>query len=212
MFCNRIKVTVSFAIMLFATAAGCATNSPENIRKRMGDGDPVAGADKIAICMACHAVDGNSTASNYPKLAGQYGDYILKQLIDFRSGDRKDPMISAMVQSAGNDQDLLDIAAYYASQDQMKSDKWSFNRAGKKRFNDVENGCVNCHGANGKGMAPDQSHAPVIGGQQKSYLIKQLKSFRSGERANDPGGIMGSVTASMSDDEIENIASYVSGL
>ena len=212
MSCTRINVTASLAIMLFVAAAAFAADSEEDIKSRMGAGDPVAGKNKIAICQTCHGEDGNSTLPNYPKLAGQYADYILKQVNDFKSGARKDPMMSAMVQSAGSDQDLLDIAAYFASQNKMKSAKRVVNKTGEARFKVAGNGCVNCHGVNGKGLAPDQSQAPVIGGQHKDYLVKQLKSFRKGTRTNDPGGIMGMVAGPMSDEEIENVASYISGL
>lgn len=203
---------VGLSMVLLVDASAFAGDSAEDIKQRMGAGDPVAGKKKIAICKVCHGEDGNSTNSNFPKLAGQYGNYILKQLIDFKSGSRKDPMMSAMVQSAGSDQDLLDIAAYYASQEKMKSSKWVFNKEGETRFKDPVIGCRICHGIDGKGAAPDQSQAPVIGGQNRDYLARQLKSFRTGVRTNDPGGIMNAMTAPMSDEDIENVASYISGL
>ena len=212
MFCNKVKVPVSLSIMLCISVSAFAADSAEDIKLRMGSGDPVAGKGKIGICKVCHGEDGNSTTVHFPKLTGQYGDYIVKQLNDFRSGARKDPMMSAMVQSAGSDQDLRDIAAYYASQQKMSGVRRVSNRAGEARFNEEGVGCVNCHGVNGKGIAPEHSQSPVIGGQHKEYLVRQLKSFRSGARSNDPGGIMAVGVSTMSDEDIENVASYVSGL
>ena len=208
----KIKALFSFAMWLFSAAAAFAADSTEDIRLRIGAGDPEAGRSKIGICKVCHSVDGTGKQENYPNLAGQYAEYILKQLHDFRSGTRKDPMMSAMVQSAGNEQDLADIAAYYASLEQMDGGHWFSSREGKKLFEDAEKGCVNCHGDNGKGIALDQPHGPVIGGQHKVYLVKQLKDFREGRRTNDPSGVMAHLAATMSDDEIELLSRYISGL
>jgi len=209
---NRNCIRASLLAILFASTAVIAEDSASDIKKRMGAGDPVAGKEKASICQTCHGEDGNSTTTKYPKLAGQYAEYIQKQVNDFKSGDRKDPMMSAMVGSVESEQDLLDIAAYFASQHKMKSEKPVANKVGQARFMDSANGCGACHGLNGKGMAPDQSQAPVIGGQHKEYLVKQLKSFRKHTRTNDPAGMMGMVTGYMTDEEIEAVASYVSGL
>jgi len=209
---TRHHITSSLLIMLFAASAAFAEDSAADIKQRMGAGDPAAGKEKASICQTCHGVDGNSTTTTYPKLSGQYAEYIQKQVNDFKSGTRKDPMMSAMAGSVENEQDLLDIAAYFASQPKMKSAKPVVNKAGKARFTDAANGCGACHGINGKGLAPDISQAPVIGGQHKDYLLKQLKSFRKHTRTNDPAGMMGMVTGFMTDEEIEAVASYVSGL
>ena len=209
MFPNRAAMAASLFLVLLPAVTAFAADNAEDVKQRMGAGDPVAGQGKIAICKACHGEDGNGTQPGYPKLSGQYADYILKQINDFKSGLRKDPMMSAMVQSAGNDQDLLDIAAYFASQDQMKGAKRVSSKAGEARFKE---GCAGCHGANGKGLAPDQSHAPVIGGQYKEYLSRQLRHFRKGARTNDPGGIMVMMAGAMTDQEIDDLAGYISGL
>jgi len=206
------SIKISLFAILFASTAALAEDSASDIKKRMGAGDPVAGKEKASICQTCHGEDGNSTTTKYPKLAGQYAEYIQKQVHDFKSGERKDPMMTAMVGSVESEQDLLDIAAYFASQRKMKGENPVVNKAGQARFTDSANGCGACHGINGKGVAPDQPQAPVIGGQHKEYLVKQLKSFRKHTRANDPGGMMGMVTSYMTDEEIDAVASYVSGL
>ncbi len=78
-------------------------------------GDAAAGKSKAASCGACHGPDGNSTNPLWPKLAGQHAPYLVKQLKAYKSGERKDPLMSPM--AAGlSEQDMMDLAAYYASQ------------------------------------------------------------------------------------------------
>lgn len=68
-----------------------------------------------STCQACHGVDGNSSDPQYPKLAGQYADYIVRSLMDYKSGARKNPIMSGF--AAGlSEQDQKDVAAWYASQ------------------------------------------------------------------------------------------------
>ncbi len=110
-----------------------------------------------------------------------------------------------------NKQDLLDISAYFASQTQMKGSVVAVNKSGRERFI-RGNGCQTCHGVNGKGLAPNNSFAPVIGGQHKAYLIKQLRDFRSNARFNEGTGIMNMIASQMSDKQIEDVAGYESGL
>ncbi len=78
-------------------------------------GDAAAGKSKSASCGACHGPDGNSTNPTWPKLAGQHAAYVVKQLKAFKSGERKDPLMSPM--AAGlSEKDMQDVAAYYAAQ------------------------------------------------------------------------------------------------
>lgn len=76
-------------------------------------GDVAAGKSKSATCAACHGADGNSLAPIYPVLAGQSATYIAKQLADFKSGDRKDPVMAGMVAGL-SPEDMHDLAAYFA--------------------------------------------------------------------------------------------------
>jgi len=206
-----ISISSGMVIMLFYAMNAYAGDSPEEIKKRIGPGNPVAGKEKSALCQGCHGEDGNSAAATFPKLAGQYAAYIQKQIHDFQSGSRKDPVMSGMAATVTDNQDLLDISAYFASQKQMKGDIPVVNKEGKERFLS-DNGCVNCHGENGKGAGPGNPHAPVIGGQHKDYLIKQLHDFRSGARNNESSGMMALIAGMMSDEELDNVTSYISGL
>ena len=80
-------------------------------------GDPAAGKAKAAVCAACHGVDGNGNGVNplWPKLAGQHEAYLAKQIRAFKSGERTDPTMAPMINLI-KEEDIDDIAAYYASQ------------------------------------------------------------------------------------------------
>jgi cytochrome c553 len=187
-------------------------DDPAEVAQRIGPGDPVAGKFKSLICQACHGKDGNPDSPDCPKLAGQYAAYIRKEIKDFQAGSRKDPIMTDIAIRLTDEQDLLDIAAYFASQNKMKGNPDTVvHEAGRRRFL-AGNGCGTCHGVNGKGEAPNIPTAPVIGGQHKEYLIKQLKDFRSYARNNEATGMMGMIADLMSDAQIEEIASYESGL
>lgn len=80
-------------------------------------GDAAAGKSKAAVCVACHGPNGNSTNPLWPKLAGQHAAYLEKQLKAFKSGERKDPLMSPMAAPL-SEQDIADVAAYFASQKQ----------------------------------------------------------------------------------------------
>lgn len=83
-------------------------------------GDPEAGKAKSQACAACHGQDGNSAAPIYPSLAGQYADYLLQTLQDYKSGARKNAIMAGMVAPLTK-QDMADLAAYYASQKGLKA-------------------------------------------------------------------------------------------
>ncbi len=82
----------------------------------MAGGDPAAGQEKSAVCAGCHGADGNATIGANPRLAGQYESYLYQALKQYKSGARKDLLMGNMVANLSN-QDLKDLAAWYASQD-----------------------------------------------------------------------------------------------
>jgi len=81
----------------------------------MAGGDPEAGKEKSTVCAGCHGADGNATIGANPSLAGQYESYLYQALKQYKSGARKDLLMGNMVANLSN-QDLKDLAAYYASQ------------------------------------------------------------------------------------------------
>lgn len=78
-------------------------------------GDAMAGKEKAAVCGACHGADGNSQAPDFPRLAGQYEDYLVRALLDYKSGQRKDPIMAGQVANLEK-KDMEDLAAWFSSQ------------------------------------------------------------------------------------------------
>lgn len=179
------------------------------------DGSAEAGQAKSTPCIACHGVDGNSSNPQWPNLAGQHAQYIVKQLQAFKSGARKDPLMSPM--AAGlSDADMADLAAYFSSQTRKGGETDPSKLAlGQRLFRsgDAKVGvpaCGACHGPTGEGN-PAASW-PSIQGQQATYVEKQLKDYRAGTRQTDQNQIMRNIASSMSDEQIAAVASYVQGL
>lgn len=204
------------AIALLAATAANAGESADAIKQRIGKGDPAAGKTVSQLCQGCHGESGLSMEDMIPNLAGQYADYIAKQFRDFQSGARTHQIMSAMAKTISDTQ-LIDIAAYYASQNQMHGDGTGNNTAGRNLFlyGDVSRNipsCISCHGKDGKGQAPNIATYPLIGGQHKAYLRAQLLHWRSGERSNSPDGVMNSVAKNLTDAEIDALTDYISGL
>jgi cytochrome c553 len=142
--------------------------------------------------------------------------YIAKQVRNYQATTRSHMVMSGMA-AAVSDEDLADIAAYFAGQTMMKGDHPSSNKIGKNLFENDDLSrmmvrCNNCHGATGKGQNPGNPVYPVIGGQHKDYLLKQLIDFRKGSRNNSQSGVMNTTVSRLSDAELEALADYVSGL
>lgn len=78
--------------------------------------DPAAGKEKSVVCAACHGPDGNSPSPEFPRIGGQYEEYLYKALLDYKAGKRKNLIMSAQVENLAP-ADLADLAAYFASQD-----------------------------------------------------------------------------------------------
>ncbi|OFZ93146.1 MAG: cytochrome C [Betaproteobacteria bacterium RIFCSPLOWO2_02_67_12] len=183
--------------------------------------DPAKG-QSIAnqICVACHAADGNSELAANPKLAGQFPEYLHKQLANFKpaagkKAERDNAVMAGMVANL-SDADMRNVAAFYASQKlkpETAKNKMLVAQGQKLyRGGNLATGvaaCAGCHGPDGAGIP---SQYPRIGGQYAEYVEAQLKAFRSGARANDPNGMMRDVAAKMTEPEIKAVAEYVAGL
>ncbi len=185
---------------------------------RIGTGDPASGKKKVQSenCQECHGINGISSSPTFPKLAGQYAEYIVKQLKDFQSGRRKHPVMTAMADGLTED-DVLDIAAYFASHPIMQGDGTGNSQLARDIFTrgDLARNilpCQSCHGEAGKGKSTATETRPVIGGQHRNYLREQLRNWRSGARSNSPDGVMNIIAKSLSDTEIEALSNYISGL
>jgi len=179
------------------------------------EGSVEAGQAKSATCVACHGVDGNSVNPEWPSIAGQHSQYIVKQLKAFKSGARQNPLMSPM--AAGlSDADMDDLAAYFSTQtaNGLEADASKVSLGQRLyRGGDAEKGvaaCGSCHGPTGQGN-PTALY-PSIRGQHATYVEAQLKAYRSGTRQTDQNQMMRGVVHSMSDEQIAAIAAYVQGL
>lgn len=181
-------------------------------------GDPEAGAEKSTVCASCHGGDGNSQISEWPKLAGQHADYTAHQTRMVRDQVRDVPQMYPMVMNL-SDQDIADIAAYYAEQTVAPgvADEELVD-IGRRLYHggNHESGvpaCMGCHGPAGAGIPG--AHFPALAGQHADYSANRLRRYRDGELndGNDPySAIMAVVTAEMTDEEIEAVSSYIEGL
>ena len=165
------------------------------------------------VCAACHSADGSRGSPANPILAGQHPEYLLKQLQEFKSGKRNNPVMKGFASTLSDD-DMKNVTAFYAG----KSAKPGFakNKDSVKLGEKIYRGgitekavpaCAGCHSPNGAGIP---AQYPRIGGQHADYAEAQLVAFRSGARANSAQ--MTSIAARMSDREIKALADYIAGL
>jgi cytochrome c553 len=168
---------------------------------------PDAIKDKVAVCAACHGESGNNDNPQYPVLAGQSARYIYLQLRDFKEGRRHDPSMDPVVQLLSRD-DMLALGDYFSKQKQasstFKADPAKVE-AGRKKSDEVL--CPMCH----LGGFIGQNEIPRVAGQHYEYVKKQLSDFKARRRTNDAGN-MTSVTSTLSDADIENLAQYATSL
>jgi len=173
------------------------------------------GAQKAAVCAACHNADGNSTNPEWPKLAGQGARYLREQLKAFKAGVRKNPTMAPMAANL-SDEDIKAVAEYFAAQRRkIGAAKPELVSAGERLYRGGNNNtgvpaCMACHGPRGSGN-PAAGY-PALGGQHAVYTARQLDAYRTGERATDNNAIMRTIAAHLSAAEIEAVASYIEGL
>jgi len=181
-------------------------------------GDAAAGKAKSAICTACHGVDGNSAVPNWPRLAGQHEQYLVRQVQLIKSGARSVPEMIGIVPGL-SDQDIEDISAYFSAQKAGGgvADE-SEVTLGERiyRAGNAESGvpaCMSCHGPAGEGNP--LAGYPALAGQHAVYTRKMVTGFRAGENWGEgdaPSLIMNGSAGELTDEEIEAVASYIQGL
>ncbi|MDX9874419.1 MAG: c-type cytochrome [Spongiibacteraceae bacterium] len=208
--------------LILAAALSAAAAGTVQAQQAPVVGDAEAGRAKAEVCAACHSADGNSVVGMYPKIAGQSYKYAFKQLLDIKSGVRPVPVMEPIV-APMSEQDLADVAAFYASQKQTvaQADPELVERGATIYMGGIrEKGvpaCAACHAPNGSGNAP--AGFPRLGGQHAEYLSTTLRAYRAGAdgdpagRANDGDTAQMRIIASrLSDSEIEALSNYISGL
>ncbi|HMN20369.1 MAG TPA: c-type cytochrome [Ottowia sp.] len=202
----------SFAAILMTAllaASASAADAPATPKPDLAKGSASYGT----VCVACHGADGNSTVPLQPTLAQQHPEYLMKQLLEFKSGKRIDAVMQGFAAMLTED-DARNISWWLASQKAapgFATDK-DLVLAGERIYRggimDRQiPACAGCHSPNGAGIP---SQYPRLSGQFAEYTVKQLEAFRDGSRANNQ--VMIDVAAKMNDREIKAVADYIAGL
>jgi cytochrome c553 len=164
------------------------------------------GATLALNCTMCHGVRGMSV-SNAPNLAGQYPEVVVKQLQDYRHANRRSPIMEAIVQPL-SDRDMQDLATYYAYLPKARTAPTTYDenlpalvRVGAPLRNIAP--CISCHG-----QVDQKLGAPWLEGMPRRYLIDQLNAFIAGTRHNDSNAQMRNMVRTMTEKEVEEVASF----
>ncbi|MCA3240444.1 MAG: cytochrome c4 [Rubrivivax sp.] len=175
--------------------------------------DLAKGQQLAATCLACHTADGSRGAPANPILQGQHPEYLVKQLIEFKSGKRKNAIMAGMV-AALSEEDMKHISAFYASKPAPKG--FAGNKDTVALGESIWRGgiaakgvpaCAACHGPAGSGMP---AQYPRIAGQHAAYTEAQMNAFRLGERGNNAQMI--TIAGKMTEREIKAVSDFAAGL
>ncbi|ADE12106.1 c-type cytochrome [Sideroxydans lithotrophicus] len=166
-------------------------------------------------CQSCHGTDGGGTPSaGIPRLAGLNAAYIEQQLKNFRAGKRSNPIMQPIADLL-TETEVTQVAAYYAALPVPLTTPQGADPALLRKGEAIATvgdwsheipACFQCHGPNGKGIAP---HFPAIAGQSALYISNQIEAWKSGTRSNDPAGLMKSVADKLSPEQIEAVSAYL---
>ncbi|MBI3901503.1 MAG: c-type cytochrome [Nitrosomonadales bacterium] len=222
---RKSKFKLSSWLMVAATVLISGTASAAGANAANGKTIFTQGKGDAQACVTCHGdnAQGND-AMGAPRLANIGYGYVVKQLTNFAQDKRTPAGLGAVMNGfakALSDQDRRDVAAYVNSLNTTPelSDLAAL-KAGGQPVGEVYKGaqivqfgtdkvtsCSSCHEYNGRGADPV---FPKIGQQKYVYLSNQLHNWRDGSRANDPAGMMRAVAKNLTDDDINNVAAYLS--
>ncbi|MEO9214572.1 MAG: c-type cytochrome [Rhodanobacter sp.] len=202
-----------------ATPASAASTAPAAAvtEAAVKPGDTTAGQAKAAVCGACHGLDGNSSDAQYPKLAGQSEQYIVRQLTDFKAGKRQNPIMLGMATPLST-QDMHDVGAYFASKTPLPgvADQ-ALVAKGETLFRQGDSArgipaCMACHSIDGRGN-PGAMY-PQLTSQHAQYIEATLKSWHDGTTWGDDAHsqIMPAIAKKLEAADIAALSSYVEGL
>ena len=168
--------------------------------------DAAAGKALTAACAGCHGADGISQTALTPSLAGQPDEFVQWQLVYFRSGTRKDPVMQPIAEALSNE-DIRNLGAYYASLKPPKPEATSgtdaLARAGEKLA--AQNRCKSCHSDNFSGYLSGAR----LASQREDVLLKALRDFKSGVRVGVGVASMGDVVYALNDNDMKALAHYM---
>jgi cytochrome c553 len=210
---SMLVATMAVSSLAWAAEAQHAAAAKADPAKGAALYDSGDAARSIPACASCHGANGNSTITTNPRLAGQIEAYTHKQLVDFTSADRNNPVMSPFSKVL-TDEEKRNIAAYLAVQ-KPKQDA-ARNKETVELGRKIYRGgiaakgvaaCASCHGATGAGIP---AQYPRVAGQHQEYTVAQLEAFKSGARKNSPQ--MSALAGRMSTDEMKAVADYVAGL
>ncbi|ABR90409.1 cytochrome c, class I [Janthinobacterium sp. Marseille] len=217
---NRICIPIVKSLFVALLAIASTANASED--KKVVKADPAKGealyntgdaTRNVTACIACHGAAGNSSIAENPKLTGQHGAYIHKQLVDFK-GPARNNAIMAPIAKGMTEEDIQNVIAYLAKQKPSPGAAKNKDTVelGKKIYRGgiAEKNvpaCAACHSANGAGLP---AQYPRLAGQHQTYTAAQLINFRNGTRKNSEP--MTTVAKRMSDEEIQAVSDYVAGL
>lgn len=206
---KRFSHLIALATVALSLSGLAHSAEPTAAKPNLAAGE----AKATAVCVACHSADGSRGMPIYPILQGQHPEYLAKQLIEFKEGKRKDPVMSGMAATL-TPEEVRDVSAFYASKKAVAGTAKNKDLVaiGEKIYRGgiAKKGvaaCASCHSPNGAGL-PVQF--PRLAGQQADYTKTQLTAFRQGTRTNNPQ--MVALAANLSDKEIEALSDYIAGL
>jgi cytochrome c553 len=206
-----------FIVTLAASSIAIAAEEGKTVKVDPAKGETLYtkgdAARNIPACISCHGAAGNSTIAQNPKLAAQHDTYTYKQLADFKTPERNNPIMTPIAKPL-TDEEMRNLAAYLNAQaakpgaarnkDTIELGKQIY-RGGIAEKNVPA--CAGCHSPNGAGIPAQFAR---LAGQHQDYTAEQLFKFRSGVRKNSPQ--MMTIAKRMSDDEIKAVADYIAGL
>ena len=206
-------LVATLAVSGLASAAAPAAPAKADAAKGATLYDAGDAARGLPACASCHGAAGNSTISANPKLSAQFEAYTHKQLVDFTTPARNQPVMTTYAKML-SDAEKRDIAAFLATQKpkQGAAKNKDTVELGKKIYRGgiAERGiaaCASCHGANANGIP---AQYPRLAGQHQDYTVAQLQAFKGGSRSNSAQ--MTTLAQRMSDQEMQAVADYIAGL
>ena len=218
---NRLTFPLLKSLLL-ATLAVCGTVSAAEAPRGAVKADPAKGgtlydsgdaARGLPACLSCHGAAGNSSIVANPKLAGQIEAYTHKQLVDFTTPNRQNPVMTLYAKMLTEDE-KRHIAAYLATQKQKPGAAKNKDTVelGRKIYRGgiAEKGvaaCASCHGATAGGIP---AQYPRLSGQHQDYTYAQLDAFKNGVRKNSVQ--MTTLAQRMSPEEMKAVSDYIAGL
>lgn len=208
---NKMLTTMFALAVASVTGLYASTAQAQEIK-----GDAKAGEKKIAMCIGCHGIQGYQASFpeiyKVPMISGQGAKYIVAALSAYKQGDRKHPTMRSIADSL-SDQDMADVAAYYAADGGATATPAKAAEATGKAADLLKKGaCVSCHGENFN--KPIDPAYPKIAGQHADYLFVALKAYKTENNPNvgRSNGVMAGIAKQFSNAELKELSKYVSGL